>query len=356
MQTVQAVLAYIAASGWGDVLGGQVGPGAVRFIAAGEYNANYRVSAPAGEFVFRINHGTQLGLAGQIAYEYSVLSALGSSGVTPVPFRVDPDPAAAFAACGEDTAPAALLGQGVLLMEFLPGGPLDYSRDSATAAEIFARIHSCPVPVGEEGGASAAGGGGQPFVVQADPVRDIAGESLGLITRYRDHPLSRLEPLLLEYHERILRLADDTAPLFASEEQVIVNTEVNSGNFLISEAASNGVGGWLVDWEKAVVSCRYQDLGHFLVPTTTRWKTAYSFDDAGRREFLRQYIDACGLDIGIDELFEKTRVLEKTILLRALSWCYMAYREYTVGGRPITNADTFDKIREYLDEIEWFLR
>ena len=65
----------------------------VEFLAAGEYNANYLVSAVDGRFVFRLNYGSQLDLDNQIEYEYAVLRAVENSGVTPRVYAVDPAPA-----------------------------------------------------------------------------------------------------------------------------------------------------------------------------------------------------------------------------------------------------------------------
>jgi len=48
--------------------------------------------------------------------------------------------------------------------------------------------------------------------------------------------------------------------------------------------------------------------------------------------------------------------MEKTILLRALSWCYMAWYEYTRTARPLRNADTFAKISQYLADIPCILK
>ena len=65
----------------------------VRFLAAGEYNENYLVRNGDGlAYVFRINHGSQLGLDRQIEYEFNVLRAVAPSGVTPAPLFVDPEP------------------------------------------------------------------------------------------------------------------------------------------------------------------------------------------------------------------------------------------------------------------------
>ncbi|MFP4473970.1 MAG: phosphotransferase family protein [Desulfatibacillaceae bacterium] len=299
----------------------------VRFLAAGEYNENYLVDHGGGQFVFRINHGSQLGLDDQISYEYRVLETVAPSGVTPRPLFVDPEP--------------ERLPGGVLMMEYVHGGPLVYERDLDRAARIFARIHALPAA--------------DNLVVQDRAVADIAEESIGLIHRHPDHPRARVRDLLLAYHEEVMRLYEDTRHLFEAEDMVCVNTEVNSNNFVIGADHS-----WLVDWEKAVVSHRYQDLGHFVVVTTSLWKTPTILTEGQKRNFLETYGIECER-LGspappLDELAEKTRVLEKTILLRALSWCYMAWYEYTRTDRPITNTDTFAKISEYLDNAECYLR
>ena len=101
----------------------------VAFLAAGEYNENYLVETESERLVFRINHGSQLSLDRQIEYEFSVLSCISGSGVTPSPVFVDA---------------GAPFGQGALVMQHLPGGPFDYTKDAAKAAMIFARVHAVP--------------------------------------------------------------------------------------------------------------------------------------------------------------------------------------------------------------------
>ena len=171
-----------------------------------------------------------------------------------------------------------------------------------------------------------------------------------MINRFSDHPLAGERSLLLRYYEKVLRLAEDSRELFSNERLCIVNTEVNSQNFIVQGEKAH-----LVDWEKAVVSCRYQDLGHFLVPTTTLWKSSYVYSEEEKRLFLRYYAQNLELEMDMEELFEKTRILERTILLRAMSWCFMAYYEYTREERKLRNRDTFAKIREYLGGIDSLL-
>jgi aminoglycoside phosphotransferase (APT) family kinase protein len=314
-QMTERIRTFLISSGWVPA------PDRIEFLAAGEYNSNYLVVSGPDRYVFRINHGTQLGLENQIEYEFNVLSALKESGVTPKPLFCDPS--------AED------FDGGVLLMEFLPGRPLRYETDSTRAARIFARIHSQPV--------------GDTLLVQANPVRDIAEECLGLLTRYPDHPLHKEYTFLRGYQETMARLGETAAPLFAGDPLCICNTEVNSGNFLIAETSE-----YLVDWEKAVITPRYQDLGHFLVPTTTLWKTDFQYSKAQRLVFLETYLAEAGLTIPMEELDFKTGLLEKTILLRGLSWCFMAYYEYTRQDRVIKNRDTFETIKRYLNNMGSF--
>ena len=309
---------FLTTSGWIE------GPMSVAFLAAGEYNANYLIKGEKDFSVLRINHGSQLGLGqNQIAYEFKVLQALIASGVTPRPIACHPHPEP--------------LGGGALLMTFLPGKPLVYQRDLNRAAHIFARIHMVPVPDG--------------LVVQADPMMDIARESEGLFNRFPDHPLEKERNQIRAYHDTVLELADQTRTLFSGEDLCLVNTEVNSGNFIVSDA-----GAYLVDWEKAVASYRYQDLGHFMAPTTTLWKSDTILTPGEKKGFLAAYHQKACPGMDMDELILKTRVMEKTILLRALSWCFMAWYEYTQTDRPLQNPDTFAKINQFLMDIPWILK
>jgi hypothetical protein len=290
----------------------------VSFLAAGEYNQNFLVRVGDTRLVLRVNHGSQLGLADQISYEYRVLGCVSPSGVTPLPFRVHPDREA--------------LGGGAMLMQWLPGEALDYERDWRRAAGIFARIHALP-PCPE-------------LLVQDDPVASIAAESLALLERYPDHDLTRERDLLRAEHERILDLGQRYRSAFRADRLCVVNTEVNSGNFLITPRTA-----YLVDWEKAVVSSRYQDLAHFLAPTTTLWRTDTLFSPARKQAFLRVYRLGRDDAPSMDELSLLCRIMEQVIVLRGLSWCFMAHHEYARGLKALTSPLTRDKILLYMREM-----
>ena len=85
-------------------------------LAQGEYNRNYVFTHPVTckKLVLRVNCGSQMHLRHQIEYEFHALKLLESSGRTPKPFYVD--------------GSLEYLDHGIMVMEFLPGTTLDYSK------------------------------------------------------------------------------------------------------------------------------------------------------------------------------------------------------------------------------------
>ena len=298
-------------------------PRSITFLAAGEYNENYTVATAESVYVFRINHGSQLGRKDQIAYEFQALNAVAESRLTPRPFFYDSNPRE-FAG-------------GVLLMEYLPGRHFVYDTDYLQAAITFARIHSLPTS--------------PHLLIQENPVQAISDESTRLLNQFRNHPFQQHKKKLLKYRDNLLKQTEASIWSTPADAPCIVNTEVNSGNFIVQETKT-----YLVDWEKAVVSSRYQDLGHFLVPTTTLWKTEYRFSSENKIRFLKQYMTYAKMNVSLEEVQAKTEMLERTILLRALSWCYMAYFEYTQTDRTLTDTFTLKRISWYLNDMDHFLR
>ncbi len=304
-------------------------PGAkhVDFLAAGEYNENYLVYTELGKdrYVFRINHGSQLGISNQIEYEFNVLKAVETTGLTPKPVHV---------------LGASDRNPGVMLMTYIEGDTFTYEQDHL-AARTLALVHSVPITESVT----------ERLITQANPVTAICDESIELIERYPNHPLARQREMLRTYHEYVANQADEILDMMQNETLCIVNTELNSGNFIYADETA-----FLVDWEKAVISYRYQDLGHFLVPTTTLWKADFRYDDTRRRRFLDHYRRYGQLDFPLGELMDKSNRMEQVILLRAMSWCYMAYYEYSNSRRALRNDDTYMRITQYMDELEWFLK
>lgn len=297
---------------------------APRLLAQGEYNINYVFAHPATEqkLVLRVNAGSQMHLADQIGYEYNALRLLERSGRTPRALYVD--------GSRED------LPYGVMVMEFLPGRALDYHRDMDAAAACLADIHSVPV----EGPSSG-------LLAPEAPLEAILDECEQMVQTYYRSPLAdaairgRIERLLAAGH------AKAAAARAMGGYRCCINTELNSGNFLI-----NGPGrpSYLVDWEKPLYGDPAQDLGHFLAPTTTFWKTDVILSPEEMDAFTARYRQAAAGRFDTDSLAEKLALFIPITCLRGVTWCAMAWVQYQQPDRLIRNEDTFRKMEAYLDE------
>ena len=283
-------------------------------LGQGEYNINYVFTHPVTDkkLVLRINRGSQMHLNDQIGYEFSALQNLIPSGRTPKPLLCSPVHA-------------------LLVMQWLPGSALDYRRDMKTAARILADIHSVPVPENCH------------LIRPQAPARAIYEECLQMVQHYFDweeadpQVVGLLQDLICEIGTLPLEETSD-APV------CMVNTELNSGNFLICEDGA----GYLVDWEKPLLSEPAQDLGHFLAPTTTFWKTDVILTPEEVRQFAADYVESVADRMDCSTLSKRLPLYFTVTCLRGVTWCAMAYREYCQPGRELRNEDTFRKLKAYL--------
>lgn len=289
-------------------------------LGQGEYNANFTFTHPltGQKLVLRINTGSQMHLADQIGYEFAALQALERSGRTPKALFCDNS--------------RRLLPYGTLVMEWLPGRALRYESDLAAAAEIFADIHALPVPAEHS------------LLRPEHPAKEIYDECLAMAEQYltwdgADKEACRLLETLIREIGALPLTAESSAP------RCIVNTEVNSGNFLINDGGRS----YLIDWEKPLLSEAAQDLGHFLVPTTTFWKTDVILTAEEIGTFLRHYLHAVGERMDTSSMKERLPLFFTVTCLRGISWCAMALREYASPDRAIVNEDTLWKIRQYVE-------
>lgn len=295
---------------------------AVTFLARGEYSLNFLVKE---EYVARLVTGTQIGLPlrEQAVYEHDALKLLTPSGVTPKPYLVDPDPDA--------------LLYPLILEEYLPGRPLDYSTDLAAAGRCVAAIHTLGVP--EE----------HHLQVHPDPAPAILAESRELAAPYLnwDGASSESKAALRKGFERIEKFLerDDRDDLFTGNDLAIVNYDLNTHNFVVENSVAK-----LLDWEKARIAPRTQDLAHFLLPTTTLWRddTAALLSKEQERSFIGEYLEHAP---AADEARFHTQLeaMRTIVSLRALSWCAWALQETARSSRPITNEETLNKSRQYLE-------
>ena len=291
-------------------------------LAQGEYNLNYVVEQGGRRWVLRVNMGSQIQRDDQIAYEYNALRLLAESGVTPRPYFVDDS--------------RARIPYGVLGMEYLPGDALDYRRDLEAAARLFARIHSVPVE------------GAHALIHEERPLTMTYEECARLLPVYLESELA--DPALRDYLAEVLAWAAEArhreAYFLADPWPCIINTEVNSGNFIADRARGTL---HLVDWEKPLWGDPSQDLSHFSVPTTTLWKTDYRMTPAAKRAFLDAYRTAVPDAHLRDTIEARVRLRDPFNCLRGISWSAMAWVTYQTGEHAVRNADTFRKVSAYLD-------
>jgi aminoglycoside phosphotransferase (APT) family kinase protein len=290
-------------------------------LAQGEYNMNYFVSQGGNCWVLRVNLGTQIGRDDQIVYEYGALKLLEESGVTPRPFFLD---------SSED-----LLDYGLLIMEYIPGESLDYRRDLPQAARLFARLHSLEIP------------GNHHLIREDRPLTGMYEECSRLADVYLRSELA--DPSVRQYLAEVLAWSNEArqadAYYLADPCYCVINTEVNSGNFIVNRKTGTI---HLVDWEKPLWGDPSQDLSHFSVPTTTLWKTDYRMPQTDREGFLDTYRNAIADAHLRNTIVERVRLRDPFNCLRGVCWSAMAWVLYQTGDHVLRNADTFQKIQDYL--------
>lgn len=128
--------------------------------------------------------------------------------------------------------------------------------------------------------------------------------------------------------------------------QCCINTELNSTNLLIN---GEGKSNYLIDWEKPLFGNPAQDLGHFLAPTTTFWKTDVILTSEEIEKFIDAYIKAVENRFKTDMIREHTHAFIPITCLRGITWCAMAWVQYQQPDKLIFNESTFKKLNAYLD-------
>jgi aminoglycoside phosphotransferase (APT) family kinase protein len=317
------IKAYLAERDWSGVpaMAGRVLE--VAPLAQGEYNLNYLISDAEVKLVFRLNVGSQIGREDQILYEYKALELLESCGATPRPHYVDDS--------------RSFFDRGVLVMEYLPGTPLDYRRDLAAAAGMFARIHQHPVAAEDNH-----------LIRETAPLSLIHAECARLLRTYFDSELA--DPSIRAYLTELIHWADTARAAEAYYQSdpwpCVVNTEVNSGNFIVDRARRTI---HLVDWEMPRWGDPSQDLAHFCSPLTTLWKTDFRMGPEDKQGFLDAYRAGIGDRHLKDTLAERVRLREPFVLLRGISWSAMGWVAYQGGFSGLKNPGTRAKLNQYMD-------
>ena len=317
------VAAYLDNRDWDDVPVMKGRKFSVSPLAQGEYNLNYLISSDSLQLVFRVNIGTQIKRDDQIIYEYKALELLKKSGVTPRPYYVD------------DTRQT--FERGILVMEYLPGQSMDYRRDLSVAAGLFATVHQIVVPEEKNH-----------LIREEAPLTLIYEECVGLLRQYFESDLA--QPEIRDYLTELIDWAEAarSQETFYQQDPLpcIVNTEVNSGNFIVNRQRETI---HLVDWEMPRWGDPSQDLCHFCSPLTTLWKTNWRMATEEKRRFLKTYSRHLRDRHLQDTLMERVRVRDPFVYLRGISWSAMGWVAYQTRFSGMKNPDTWAKLQQYMN-------
>lgn len=297
-------------------------------LAHGEYNMNYYFRHPVTgkELLLRVECGSQMHLDNQIEYEALGLHLIEESGHTPHMYYYD--------------ASKKHLDHGVLVEEFLPGGALDYENDEhlVQTARALAEVHSIKVNSDTH------------LIDPGNSLAAIIEESEEMVKTYMDSDLGDDET-----KKRIRRLIDRGWEMIDGLEdgdiyRCCINTELNITNFLADDNDENGCKVYVIDWEKPLYGDPAQDLGHFLTPTTTFWKTDVVWDKAKMDWFIDEYIKAVDGRFDTEGLRERTHRFITITCLRGITWCAMAWVQYQNESKALFNQSTWDKLYCYVSD------
>ena len=291
-------------------------------LAQGEYNMNYKFAHPATgkELLLRINMGSQMHLENQIEYEYYALKQLEASGRTPKVYYVD--------------GSKQEIPYGVMVMEYLPGQVMDYETDLYIGAEILADIHGTPIdPEGS-------------LIHSSNPCKEILEECNQMFRVYEESELA--DESKKKQIRNMLDLCQEKTKSMSDYDgyKCCINTELNSTNFLINRHGKS----YLIDWEKPLYGDPGQDLGHYLAPTTTFWKTDVVLSQEETDKILDYYISCVDGKYDVADLKKRVNVFIPVTCMRGITWCAMAWVEYQQPDKAIRNESTWKKLNEYLEQ------
>lgn len=264
----------------------------VIFLSESESNINFLIDVGVEKYVFRLNKLSELGLRNQIRYEYDALKTLERSYVTPTTFFLDDS--------------TTFFEYGVLIMQYIEGRPLEYRKDLQEAAKIFGTIHSLDTKKIDTSS----------FL----KCENIVEDSLIRSRNYLDGFLksNKLDMDVKLKISKFLEWGENNKKCGAYFKKdawnTINNTEPHAKNFIISDRKRKG---FLIDWEKPILSDPSVDLAYFLSPLSTFMTGDYIFTEDERDNFFKTYI--MYLDRYDRDIIERVRIYTPFLYLELLS-------------------------------------
>ena len=262
------------------------------FLSESESNINFLVDAKEQKYLFRLNKKSKLGLRNQIRYEYDALKTLEKSHVTPRTFFLDDS--------------STFFEYGALIMQYIEGRPLEYKKDLQEAAKILATIHSMDTDKIDVSS----------FIVKENIVQDSLDRSKKnldevLKSSKVDIKLKLKISELLEWGEK-----NKSCQTYFEKDRwnTINNTEPHAKNFIVSARKRKG---YLIDWEKPIISDPAVDIAYFLSPISTTIHGDYIFSKDEIANFFKTYI--MYLDKYDRDIVERVRTYTPYVYLELLS-------------------------------------
>jgi len=171
-----------------------------------------------------------------------------------------------------------------LITNFLPGSPLDYSREHLQkCAQTLAQLHR--LPLSPEYGIERLRG----ISVINSPLTLFYEEAKAYAQPYLNSP--QAEPEIVAMLRSVLSLAQSRLKMEEVLQKhphvCLVHSDHTCDNWVVNSQQA-----YLIDWEWAEISSPAGDLGHFLSPITVQRRQGYHMPSADRHFFLQSYYAA----------------------------------------------------------------
>lgn len=266
----------------------------VIFLSESKTNINFLIDAESAKYLFRLNKESVLGLRNQIRYEYDALKVLERSYVTPRTFFLDDS--------------TTFFEYGALIMQYIEGRTASYrdQKDVYEAAQILGKIHSLDTERFDVSN----------FITKDNIIEDsLETSKIYLEDAFKfdklDVDIKLKMDKFLEWGEKNKNLGK----YFENDKwNTINNTEPQMSNFIISAKKRKG---FLIDWEKPVVSDPSKDLAYFLSPITTVMDSGYILNEDEKDNFFKSYI--IHLDRRDRDIVERVDIYTPFIYLESMS-------------------------------------